>query len=193
MARRNTVLLGVMVFTLVTGFGLLLWPDSEGGDYRVAHAVVLRPAACGDPAARDSVRVELGDGRTLSALLDGCGNRPGEVLTVEVPDLLSTNNGDHATGTASTADAAATGDAGDAGATTGHATHSNASVESSETTKTAGPVVVRLAGTGVPAGARSAQRLSAVGVVVAGTAGALLAWRLGPILSTGPRSPLARP
>ncbi|HZA18510.1 MAG TPA: hypothetical protein VE645_16740 [Pseudonocardiaceae bacterium] len=42
----------------------------------------------------------------------------------------------------------------------------------------AGDVVVRLPGTGVPAATAQAQRIGAVGVVVAGTAGALLAWRL---------------
>ncbi|MDQ4011571.1 MAG: hypothetical protein M3228_12965 [Actinomycetota bacterium] len=42
----------------------------------------------------------------------------------------------------------------------------------------AGDVVVRLPGTGVPAAATQAQRIGAVGVAVAGTAGALLAWRL---------------
>ncbi|MFN2496608.1 MAG: hypothetical protein ABR608_11985, partial [Pseudonocardiaceae bacterium] len=42
----------------------------------------------------------------------------------------------------------------------------------------AGEVVVRLAGTGVPAAAATTQRLSAVGVSVAGIAGAVLAWRL---------------
>lgn len=42
----------------------------------------------------------------------------------------------------------------------------------------AGDVVVRLAGTGVPATAVTVQRLSAVLVAVAGIAGALLAWRL---------------
>lgn len=41
-----------------------------------------------------------------------------------------------------------------------------------------GEVVVRLAGTGVPAATATAQRVSAVLVAVAGVAGALLAWRL---------------
>ncbi len=39
-------------------------------------------------------------------------------------------------------------------------------------------VVVRLAGTGVPATTPGSQRIGAVGVAVAGIAGALLAWRL---------------
>lgn len=42
----------------------------------------------------------------------------------------------------------------------------------------AGEWVVRLAGTGVAPVARDAQRLGAVGVAIAGIAGALLAWRL---------------
>jgi hypothetical protein len=42
----------------------------------------------------------------------------------------------------------------------------------------AGDVVVRVPGTGVPASTAQAQRIGAVGVAVAGTAGALLAWRL---------------
>jgi hypothetical protein len=42
----------------------------------------------------------------------------------------------------------------------------------------AGDLVVRLPGTGVPAATAQAQRIGAVGVAVAGTAGALLAWRL---------------
>ncbi|MBV9060539.1 MAG: hypothetical protein JO296_18145 [Pseudonocardiales bacterium] len=42
----------------------------------------------------------------------------------------------------------------------------------------AGEWVARLAGTGVPNAARNGQRLGAIGVAVAGIAGALLAWRL---------------
>jgi hypothetical protein len=42
----------------------------------------------------------------------------------------------------------------------------------------AGDVVARLAGTGVPTAAADGQRIGAVGVGVAGIAGALLAWRL---------------
>ncbi len=42
----------------------------------------------------------------------------------------------------------------------------------------AGEWVARLAGTGVPSAARDVQRLGAVGVAVAGIAGALLVWRL---------------
>jgi hypothetical protein len=42
----------------------------------------------------------------------------------------------------------------------------------------AGDVVARLPGTGVPAAAVETQRIGAVGVAVAGIAGALLAWRL---------------
>jgi len=42
----------------------------------------------------------------------------------------------------------------------------------------AGDLAVRLAGTGVPTKPSAGQRLGAVGVAVAGIAGALLAWRL---------------
>ena len=41
-----------------------------------------------------------------------------------------------------------------------------------------GDPVVRLAGTGVPTNAPLGQRLGAVGVAIAGLAGALLAWRV---------------
>jgi hypothetical protein len=41
-----------------------------------------------------------------------------------------------------------------------------------------GELVVRLAGTGVPTGTADGQRLGALGVALAGIAGALLAWRL---------------
>jgi hypothetical protein len=42
----------------------------------------------------------------------------------------------------------------------------------------AGELVARLAGTGVPSGTANGQRLGALGVALAGIAGALLAWRL---------------
>ncbi|MGH3975055.1 MAG: hypothetical protein ACRDS9_17260 [Pseudonocardiaceae bacterium] len=42
----------------------------------------------------------------------------------------------------------------------------------------AGDVTARLPGTGVPAATAYTQRIGAVGVAVAGIAGALLAWRL---------------
>jgi hypothetical protein len=42
----------------------------------------------------------------------------------------------------------------------------------------AGEVVARLAGTGVSAASTAGRRLGAVGVAVAGIAGALLVWRL---------------
>lgn len=42
----------------------------------------------------------------------------------------------------------------------------------------AGELVVRLSGTGVRSASADGQRLAAVGVTVAGVAGALLAWRL---------------
>ncbi|MGH3906252.1 MAG: hypothetical protein ACRDTE_19030 [Pseudonocardiaceae bacterium] len=134
MALRDKVLVGVVVLALVTGLALigwLLWPDTGAEDYRVALGTVVQAADCGVPDARDVLRVELLDGHAVSAELNGCGNLPGEVLAVEVPNPLP-----------------------------------------------AGDVVVRLAGTGVPAETATAQRVSAVLVAVAGIAGALLAWRL---------------
>lgn len=129
--RTNVVLIGVMVLALAAGLGLLFWPATGSGEYRVALGTVQQPAQCGPLDARDLLRVELVDGREVAAHLDGCGHLPGAVLTVEVPDPLP-----------------------------------------------AGDVVVRLAGTGVPAATTTAQRLSAVLVAFAGIAGALLAWRL---------------
>ena len=128
--------MGAVSLVLVVGLALiggwLLWPDTpDGDDYRVALGTVVQPADCERPDARDSLRVELLDGHAVQAQLDGCGNLPGEVLAVEVPNPLPTGN-----------------------------------------------VVVRLAGTGVPEAAATAQRVSAVLVAVAGIAGALLAWRL---------------
>jgi len=127
----RVVVVGAVVLALTIGLGLLLWPAGGGEHYRIALGTVQQPAQCGPAEARDLLRVELLDGREVTAELDGCGNRPGEVLTVEVPDPLP-----------------------------------------------AGQVVVRLAGTGVPAATTTAQRLSAVGVAIAGIAGAMLAWRL---------------
>lgn len=134
MARTDRLLAGVVALALVTALGMLgwlLWPDAEAGDYRIALGTVAAQADCTRPGARDSLQVQLPDGRVVPAELDGCGNRRGEVLTVEVPDPLPAND-----------------------------------------------VVVRLAGTGVPAATATAQRVSAIGVAVAGAAGALLAWRL---------------
>jgi hypothetical protein len=115
----------------VVGIGWLLWPHTGGGDVRAAQGTVVQGVLCGPSDARDIVNVELHEGQVLSARLDGCGHRPGEVLTVEVPDPLP-----------------------------------------------AGDVVVHLAGTGVPIAAVDGQRIGAVGVGIAGVAGALLAWRL---------------
>ena len=127
--------MGVVALALLMGLvlagWLLLWPNTADDDYRVALGTVVQPADCGQPDARDSLRVELLDGHAVQAQLDGCGNLPGEVLAVEVPNPLP-----------------------------------------------AGDVVVRLAGTGVPAATATAQRVSAVLVAAAGFAGALLAWRL---------------
>lgn len=136
---RDVIWVGGVVLALTAGAAWLLWPHSGSTDYRVALGTVVRSADCGAPEARDILRIELLDGRALPAQLDGCGNRPGEVLSVEVPDPLPTDQPDQ--------------------------------------------VVVRLAGTGVPAATTTAQRLAAVEVAVAGIAGALLAWRLRQVRS----------
>ncbi|MGH3889128.1 MAG: hypothetical protein ACRDSZ_21655 [Pseudonocardiaceae bacterium] len=130
MTRWDTVGVGA-VLALTVGLGWLLWPEAAGGEVRMARGTVVRAVDCGTSDAQDRLRVELLDGRAVPARLDGCGHRPGEVLTVEVSDPLP-----------------------------------------------AGDVVARLPGTGVPAATADAQRLGAVGVGVAGIAGALLAWRL---------------
>ncbi|MGH3913461.1 MAG: hypothetical protein ACRDTC_08630, partial [Pseudonocardiaceae bacterium] len=127
MQGRDMLWGGGVALALVLGMGWLVWPDTGSADYRLALGTVVRSVDCGSPEARDALRLELLDGRVLSAQLDGCGNRTGEVLSVEVPDPLP-----------------------------------------------AGEVVARLTGTGVPAAAAAAQRLSALGVVIAGIAGALL-------------------
>ncbi|PZS39372.1 MAG: hypothetical protein DLM62_08655, partial [Pseudonocardiales bacterium] len=126
----GAVLLAVMMALGSLGMGWLLWPSARG----VVHAAsgtIVQSVLCGPSNSQDLVRVELSDGREVQALLDGCGHRLGEVLTVEVPDQLAP-----------------------------------------------GALTVRLAGTGVPTKPSAGQRLGAVGVAVAGIAGALLAWRL---------------
>ncbi|HEY6422951.1 MAG TPA: hypothetical protein VIY28_06825 [Pseudonocardiaceae bacterium] len=97
MARKDTVVAGVVALVLVVGLGLLswlLWPDagSAGGAFRTARGTVLQAAQCGQPDAQDALRVELPDGSEVEARLDGCGHRPGEVLAVEVPDPLPAGN-----------------------------------------------------------------------------------------------------
>jgi hypothetical protein len=131
-ARKDTVMVGVVALVLLAllgGVGWLLWPHSNS--FRVARATVLQTAPCGPADAKDAVRVDLPDGPSTPARLDGCGNLPGEVLSVEVPDPLPP-----------------------------------------------GPLVVRLAGTGVSAAETDVQRISAVLVIAAGLAGAGLAWRV---------------
>jgi hypothetical protein len=143
-ARTDMVLVGVVVLAVagvLALIGWLLWPNAGDENFRIAQGTVLQQAQCGPPDARDVVRLDQNDGRTTVARLDGCGNRPGEVLTVEVPDPLP-----------------------------------------------GGDVVVRLAGTGVPATAATGQRLAAVLAGSAGIAGAVLAWRLhhGRVSPPGP-------
>lgn len=59
-----------------------------GGDVRAVRGTVVESVLCGPSDARDSLRVELLDGRVVPARLDGCGHQLGEVLPVEVPDPL---------------------------------------------------------------------------------------------------------
>ncbi len=75
----------------LVGLGWLLWPPAPG-DVHIARGTVVRAAGCGPSGGQDVLRVELldGNGSAVPARLDGCGHRPGEVLTVEVPDPLPT-------------------------------------------------------------------------------------------------------
>ncbi len=82
--RTSTGLLALVVVVAMAGVSWLLWPASPESGYRAAEATVVQPAECGsDTRSRDVVRVVL-DGRQVLAVLDGCGNRQGEVLDVEV-------------------------------------------------------------------------------------------------------------
>lgn len=146
--RRMAVGVGAVILALVMGLiglGWLLWPSARG-EVHLARGTVVRAVNCGASDARDWLRVELLDGRVVPARLDGCGHRPGEVLTVEVSDPLPA--GDVPVGDVPAGDVPA------------------------------GDVIARLPGTGVPAAQANGQRIAAVGVAVAGIAGALLAWRL---------------
>jgi hypothetical protein len=85
----RTGVLGLVLIGLGSiGMGWLLWPHAGGGVVRAARGTVVQSVLCGPSDARDMVRVELLDDREVSARLDGCGHRLGEVLTVEVPDPL---------------------------------------------------------------------------------------------------------
>lgn len=86
--RVGGVPVGSVAVALAVGVAWLLWPHSDSTDYRLALGTVVRSADCGAPQARDALRIDLFDGRALTAQLDGCGNRAGEVLSVEVPDPL---------------------------------------------------------------------------------------------------------
>ena len=70
------------------GMGWLLWPHAGGGVVRAGRGTVVQSVLCGTSQARDVVRIELLDDHEVSAWLDGCGHRLGEVLTVELPDPL---------------------------------------------------------------------------------------------------------
>ncbi|MGH3930984.1 MAG: hypothetical protein ACRDTF_13520 [Pseudonocardiaceae bacterium] len=85
---RDVIWVAGVVLALAVGMAWLLWPHSGSTDYRLALGTVVRSADCGAPEARDALQIELLDGRALTAQLDGCGNRKGEVLSVEVPDPL---------------------------------------------------------------------------------------------------------
>lgn len=71
------------VVAVLAGLGWLLWPTATVS-YTPARATVIEPAACGGAAGGDVVRFEFG-GRSVKAELDGCGNRAGAQITVEVP------------------------------------------------------------------------------------------------------------
>ncbi|MDQ3761124.1 MAG: hypothetical protein M3460_05330 [Actinomycetota bacterium] len=88
MTPRGTVSVGAVMLALMLVIGWLLWPSAGGGDVRAASGTVVQAVLCGPSNARDELRVELLDGRVIPARLDGCGHRPGEVLSVEVPDPL---------------------------------------------------------------------------------------------------------
>lgn len=76
--------LAFAVVTVLAGLGWLLWPTPAAG-HTPALATVIEPADCGgDAAGRDVVRFDFG-GRSVRAELDGCGNRAGAQITVEVP------------------------------------------------------------------------------------------------------------
>jgi len=81
------VALAMVLLLWLAGMGWLLWPSTGGGEVRIAQGTVVQTVLCGPSDARDGLRVEL-DGGEVPALLDGCGHRLGEVLTVEVPDPL---------------------------------------------------------------------------------------------------------
>lgn len=82
--RTSTGLLALVVAVALAGVCLLLWPATPETEYRPAEATVVQSAECGsDTRSRDVVRIEI-DGRPVLAVLDGCGNRQGEVLDVEV-------------------------------------------------------------------------------------------------------------
>ncbi len=87
MARTSTGPARVLALALVAvlaGIGWLLWPGAAVTSYRPTQATVVQAAECGGSEARDVVRFEF-RGRSTVAELEGCGNRPGEVLAVEVP------------------------------------------------------------------------------------------------------------
>lgn len=91
MAQRSIVRTAALVL-VVTGLLALIgwsaWPAAPPSAPRTARASVVEPAPCSPGPGRDRVLVELLDGSTVAAQLDGCGHRAGEVLVVEVPDSL---------------------------------------------------------------------------------------------------------
>lgn len=72
------------VVVVLAALGWWLWPAATV-DWAPAQATVVEPSDCGGAAAgRDVVRFEFG-GRSVQAKLDGCGNRAGAQIDIEVP------------------------------------------------------------------------------------------------------------
>lgn len=75
------------VVVVLAALGWLLWPTTTV-DHTPAEATVIESSECGGATAgRDVVRFEFG-GRSVRAMLDGCGNRPGAQLDIEVPGTM---------------------------------------------------------------------------------------------------------
>lgn len=85
-ARRAEQLAGPLLLAgiAVAGGIALAWPQ-DSTDYLPAQAEVISTAPCDLDGANDRIRFDL-NGQVVRADLDGCGNRVGAILDVEVPD-----------------------------------------------------------------------------------------------------------